>query len=99
MEEFLDFIEKLDLEELLVIGSKFTWRKSDGSVCSRLDRILISSGLVNSWNIIGVEIGHRDISDHCLVWLKCDFIDWGPKPFRFIPGWFEHKEFKSFIEK
>lgn len=75
MEEFLDFIDKLDLEELSDIGSKF------------------------NWNIIRMEAGQHDILKHCPVWLKCDIIYWRLKPFRLIHGWFEHKEFRMFIEK
>lgn len=67
-------------------------------MCLRLDKILISSGLINAWNILGLEAGQRDVSNHCPVWLKCEIKDWGPKPFRFIHGWFDHKDFLEFIE-
>ncbi|KAI5413752.1 hypothetical protein KIW84_058053 [Lathyrus oleraceus] len=42
--------------------------------------------------------GQRDVSNHCPVWLKCEIKDWGPKPFRFIHGWFDHKDFLEFVE-
>lgn len=41
----------------------------------------------------------RDVSDHCPVWLVSSNKNRGPKPFKFINGWLEHKDGKSFIEE
>ncbi|CAK8566001.1 unnamed protein product [Lathyrus sativus] len=99
MEDFSDFIDNLDLVELSVVRSKFTRRRSDCDVSNRLSKILISSGLVKMWNCNGLVIGLRDVSDHCPVWLKYKVIDWGPKLFRFVKGWFEHGNFLDFVMK
>lgn len=66
---------------------------------SRLDRFLVSEGLIARWNISGQCIGNRDISDHCPIWLLRSTKNWGPKPFRFINGWFEHKDFNTFVNR
>ncbi|GAU13743.1 hypothetical protein TSUD_82520 [Trifolium subterraneum] len=65
---------------------------------SRIDRFLVSDGLISKHGISGQWIGDRDISDHCPIWLIVSNSNWGPKPFRSINGWLEHPEFLSFVE-
>lgn len=60
-----------------------------------MDRIFLSKQLTDSCQIIG----DKDILDHAPIWLKFNAKDWGPKPFRVNNFWFEHKYFKSFVEK
>eukprot|EP00256_Glycine_max_P032671 XP_006577560.1 uncharacterized protein LOC102665607 [Glycine max] len=78
-------------------GNKFTYFCSDGIAASRLDRFLVSDGIMNLWQEKGQRVGKRDIYDHCPIWLECSNLNWGPKPFRFNNCWLEHDDFKSFI--
>jgi len=39
---FKEFIERCDLKDIPAVGSKYTWYKPNGTVRSRLDRILVS---------------------------------------------------------
>ncbi|GKV27286.1 hypothetical protein SLEP1_g36471 [Rubroshorea leprosula] len=87
------------LEDLPMMGRKFTWFKSDGSAMSRLDRFLVSTGfLLNFPDLIQKGLS-RDISDHCPVMLISSSKDWGPKPFRTLDCWFELKEFCPFVQE
>jgi len=38
---FNNFIEKADLVDILMVGRKFPWHKSNGFVKSRIDRVLV----------------------------------------------------------
>lgn len=49
MEEFGSFIETIELVDVQIIGSIFTWVKLDRKACSRLDRILFFVHLVSEW--------------------------------------------------
>lgn len=40
---------------------------------------------------MGWEVDLRYILDHCHVWIISKVIDLGPKPVRFIRGWFDPK--------
>ncbi|GKV16451.1 hypothetical protein SLEP1_g27091 [Rubroshorea leprosula] len=40
----------------------------------------------------------RSISDHCLVLLKNQKVDWGPKLFRFFDTWIEKEGFKELVK-
>lgn len=46
MEEFSSFIDLTQLTNVPVLGNKHTWINSNGSTSSRLDRFLISEGLI-----------------------------------------------------
>lgn len=72
-------------------GKKFFWFQPNGTTASRIDRILLSQELVDLWKVKARWIGSRDISDYCLVWLVSSNENWGPKPFKFINSWLEHK--------
>lgn len=63
MEDFQSFIDIMNLVDLPIVGNLFTWIKSDGSAASRIDRFLISDGLLGDWKIMAQWIGARDISD------------------------------------
>lgn len=81
------------------VGGKFTWFRSDGSAMSRLDRFLMSEGLIRVWNIANQFIGNRDLSDHCPIWVKGNIVNWGAKPFKFFNCWLQHEGFMPFILK
>jgi len=40
--EFNNFIERLELLDIPMVGRKFTWYKPNGFVKSRIDRVLVS---------------------------------------------------------
>ncbi|XP_058749365.1 uncharacterized protein LOC131622352 [Vicia villosa] len=88
----------MDLVDVPSNGNRFTWSNKVGSCKSRLDRFLLSEGLVDGWKIVGQKVGDMDISDHAPIWLKANDKDWGPKPFRFINCWLEDREFLKFAE-
>ncbi|GAU20609.1 hypothetical protein TSUD_33450 [Trifolium subterraneum] len=91
--EFVQFIDAMELIDIPVLGKKFTWSNSDNSVMSRLDRFLLSEGIIEKGGITNQWVGDRDISDHHPIWLECNNLNWGPKPFKFNNCWLEHKDF------
>lgn len=99
MQSFNIFIGDMELIDVPPVGKKFTWFCSGNISMSRLDRFLLSESLVRLWEVQGLWVGQRDISDHCLIWLLSSSKNWGPKPFRFNNCWIEHEQFKNFIQK
>ncbi|XP_058757308.1 uncharacterized protein LOC131630545 [Vicia villosa] len=98
-DEVSSFINDIGLLDVSCKGKKFSWFSSDGRPKSRIDRFLVSSNIVNWWGVIGQQIGERDISVHCPIWLVADKKDWGPKRFKFNSEWFQNKDFIGFLEK
>lgn len=70
MVEFKTFIEDMNLIGVASLRGMFTWINYAGYLMSRLDRFLLSDNVFSNWNIVGKIVGSKDISNHCLVWLK-----------------------------
>lgn len=98
MEEFSKFLELLEVGDLPLIKNKFTWISLNGQARSRIDHILVSVGIIDSWNVVAQECGKRDISNHMPVWLKASILNWRPKPFKVLNYWYEHVEFLDFVK-
>ncbi|XP_058757255.1 uncharacterized protein LOC131630496 [Vicia villosa] len=98
MAEFGAFIEEMELIDLPATGRKFTWFNAAGSSMSRLDRFLLSEGLIGAWDLKVQKVGDRSFSDHCPVFLKANNRNWGPIPFKFFNPWLKHEELIPFVD-
>ncbi|GJR00675.1 RNA-directed DNA polymerase, eukaryota [Tanacetum coccineum] len=93
------FISSAGLEEVPLDGCKFTWCHKSGSKMSKLDRFLISEGLLNSCPNISSITLDRYLSDHRPILLRESHHDYGPSPFRFFHYWFELEGFDTFVKQ
>ncbi|XP_028116486.1 uncharacterized protein LOC114314230 [Camellia sinensis] len=99
MMDLNSFIESCELNDLPLLGRKFTWcNAQDGERWSKIDRILLNPEWLLKFNfkLWGLP---RLFSYHCRLLLIDDERDWGPKPFRFINAWTIHPSFPSLLEK
>ncbi|XP_058782911.1 uncharacterized protein LOC131657540 [Vicia villosa] len=99
MTYFNDFIEIMDLEDLLTGHQKFSWSRGYCGVMSIIDRFLLSSGFVALLSTVSQEIGAKDVSDHSPIWINCNSLNWDLKPFRTLNGWLDHPSFVEFVDK
>lgn len=82
------------VDDILLIGSKFTWYSSNGTSRSRIDIALMTSEWLEICNGCTQYILDRNISDHCPILIKKNsIIDCGPKPFRVLGCWLNVKYF------
>lgn len=95
---FAKFILSSGLIDVPCKGKNFSWFSGDGKSKIRIDRFLLSSVVINRWEVVGQFIGDRDISDHCPIWIISDSQNWGPKPFKFNNEWFSSDSFIPFVE-
>ncbi|GJW37830.1 RNA-directed DNA polymerase, eukaryota [Tanacetum coccineum] len=93
------FISSAGLEEVPLDGCKFTWCHKSGSKMSKLDRFLISEGLLNSCPNISSITLYRYLSDHRLILMRESHHDYGPSPFCFFHYWFELEGFDTFVKQ
>ena len=87
MRESGNFIEKMELDDLPMVGRSFTRCNSlDGERWSRIDRFLIDPRWLEKFKfqLWGLP---RDVSVHYLILLRKDGRNWGPRPFRFLNAW------------
>ncbi|XP_058755007.1 uncharacterized protein LOC131628158 [Vicia villosa] len=98
-ELFKEFIDLSGLVDVPCKEKNFSWFSGDGKSKSQIDRFLLSSTVVERWDVIGQMIGDRDISDQCPIWIMLDNKNWGPKPFKFNNEWFSSEAFIPFVMK
>lgn len=96
---FNTFLREADLEDLNVLGRRFTWYHPNGRAMSRIDRVLISEEWGSLWGESSLWVLPRDVSDHCPLVLKEAEWDWGPRPLRFNNYWLENNDFKGVVEE
>ncbi|XP_076930153.1 uncharacterized protein LOC143594820 [Bidens hawaiensis] len=95
--EFNEFIDKVDLQEFVLRGRKFTF-VSDNK-CSHIDRIFVSWNFLNEWTNAEYRALSREESDHCPLVLKIEARNFGPKPFRFFNSWLSRADLHEVVNK
>nr|GEZ48051.1 hypothetical protein [Tanacetum cinerariifolium] len=79
-------------------GYSFTWSNKHASKMSKLDRFLVSQGMLDLFpNLTGLIL-QCHLSDHRPILLKETHVDYGPTPFRLYHSWFLEDNFHSVIE-
>ncbi|MBA0570290.1 hypothetical protein Golob_003968, partial [Gossypium lobatum] len=96
--EFGQFIDRCKLVDLPLLGKKFTWIGPDNKR-SKLDRFLLEEEWLVQFKDLQQQGLNKTISDHILVLLVNETIEWGPRSFKFVNGWFKKQDCKRLIEK
>nr|KYP36717.1 hypothetical protein KK1_042146 [Cajanus cajan] len=76
IEVYNNFIEQLELVDVPLGGRKFTWFRPNGTVNSRIDRILVSRSWFVRWPGVSQLVLNRGISDHCPILMRNKVVDW-----------------------
>ncbi|XLU25258.1 hypothetical protein S245_061324 [Arachis hypogaea] len=76
MIDFKIWMEEMNLVDLPLQGKMFTWRR--GSQASILDKICVDPVWIQKFPHSKLEVVQCSKSDHVLLWLKPDSIDWNP---------------------
>lgn len=64
------------------IGNTFTWTNVEDNSISRIDKILLTESIINWWSLTEKVIDDKDISDHSLIWVQSNVMNWGSKQFK-----------------
>ncbi|GJT85375.1 RNA-directed DNA polymerase, eukaryota, partial [Tanacetum coccineum] len=96
---FNSFISSSGLVDVPMGRCSFTWVHKSAAKMSKLDRFLISEGLMESCPNISATSLDRYLSDHRPILLRELCFDYGPTPFRFYHYWFELEGFDKFMEQ
>ncbi|GJT59406.1 RNA-directed DNA polymerase, eukaryota [Tanacetum coccineum] len=95
---FNNFITRTGLIDLPLEGYSFTWAHKSASKMSKLDRFLISEGLLALFPSISALCLDKHLSDHRPILLRELNVDYGPTPFRFFHSWSSRKGFDKMVE-
>nr|KYP35045.1 hypothetical protein KK1_043940 [Cajanus cajan] len=64
------FIEDVELIDLPLGGSKYTWFRPNGITATRIDRFLVSHEWLTQWPHCSQKALQKDVSDHRPILLK-----------------------------
>ncbi|GJV77516.1 RNA-directed DNA polymerase, eukaryota, reverse transcriptase zinc-binding domain protein [Tanacetum coccineum] len=101
-EEWLLWFTNLRLSGLLDLplgGYLFTWAHKMAMNMSKLDRFLISEGLLTIFPYLSATCLDRCLSDHRPILMKEVFVDCGAIPFRLFHSWFRMNGFDKTAEE
>ncbi|GKB98173.1 RNA-directed DNA polymerase, eukaryota [Tanacetum coccineum] len=86
------------LIDLPLDGHAYNWAHKTANKMSKLDRFLVSKGLLASFPYLLALCLNRNISDHRPILMRELSIDYGPTPFRFFHSWFYLDGFDKMVE-
>ncbi|GJS36998.1 RNA-directed DNA polymerase, eukaryota [Tanacetum coccineum] len=96
---FNQFISSSGLVDIKMEGYTFTWSHPSAEKMSKLDRFLVSDGILTIFPSISALCLDRHLSDHRPI-LLCEVkVDFGPIPFRFYHSWFKLVGFDDMVEQ
>nr|GEV28936.1 RNA-directed DNA polymerase, eukaryota [Tanacetum cinerariifolium] len=95
---FNHFISSASLIDLSLKGYSYTWALKSATKMSKLDRFLISEGLLSIYPSLAALCLDRRLSDHRPILLRESIVDYGPTPFRVFHSWFIKDGFDKLIE-
>nr|GEV78358.1 RNA-directed DNA polymerase, eukaryota [Tanacetum cinerariifolium] len=95
---FNNFISLASLIDLPLDGYAYTWVHKSATKMSKLDRFLISKGLMASLPHLSAICLDKHLSDHRPILMRKMNIDYGPTPFRFFHSWFQIEGFDKLVK-
>nr|GFA85394.1 putative RNA-directed DNA polymerase, eukaryota [Tanacetum cinerariifolium] len=84
---FNSFISNSGLNDIQLEGYSFTWAHPSATKMSKLDRFLMSNGLLSSFPHISAICLDRHLSDHRPILPEEVISDFGPTSFHFYHSW------------
>ncbi|GJR45997.1 RNA-directed DNA polymerase, eukaryota [Tanacetum coccineum] len=96
---FNNFIASAGLVDLPLGGYSFTWAHKSAMKMSKLDRFLISEGLLTIFPHLAAICLDRHLSDHRPILLKEMYSDFGAIHFRIFHSWFQRDSFDKMVEE
>nr|GEV12590.1 RNA-directed DNA polymerase, eukaryota [Tanacetum cinerariifolium] len=95
--EFNNFISNSGLVEVQLEGYSFTWSHPSATKISKLDRFLVTEGLVSLFPYMSGICLDRHLSDHRPILLREVITDNGATPFRMYHYWFSLHGFEQMV--
>ncbi|GJZ61711.1 RNA-directed DNA polymerase, eukaryota [Tanacetum coccineum] len=95
--DFNDFISNSGLVDIQLEGYSFTWSHPSASKMSKLDRFLVTEGIISLFPHILAICLDRHLSDHRPILLRDVIADYGATPFRLYHSWLTLSGFEQLV--
>nr|GEU46976.1 putative RNA-directed DNA polymerase, eukaryota, reverse transcriptase zinc-binding domain protein [Tanacetum cinerariifolium] len=97
--DFNHFISSSNLLEVKMEGYSFTWSHPSATKMSKLDRFLVSEGIILTFPAITAVCLNRHLSDHRPIILNEIHTDFGPTLFWIFHSWFKWDGLDAMVEQ
>nr|GEU80083.1 RNA-directed DNA polymerase, eukaryota [Tanacetum cinerariifolium] len=97
--DFNHFISSSGLLEVKMEGYSFTWLHPSATKMSKLDRFLVSEGIILTFPAITAVYLDHHLSDHRPIILNEIHTDFGPNPFWIFHSWRKRDGFDAMVEQ
>ncbi|GJQ92270.1 RNA-directed DNA polymerase, eukaryota, reverse transcriptase zinc-binding domain protein [Tanacetum coccineum] len=87
------------LIDLPMGGKMFTWMNKTGTKLSKLDRFLVSDGVLHAHSHMQVTVLDKVWSDHNPILLHSKNSDFGQTPFKLFHSWFDRIGFDDVVKE
>lgn len=94
---FNNFINSLDLVNVPLGGPRFSWSDKWGFKFSKIDRFLVTEGLLEFFPHLSAMVLEKNIPDHRPILLLEHRVDYGPTHFRLFHSWFDMEGFDNIV--
>nr|GEZ24490.1 RNA-directed DNA polymerase, eukaryota [Tanacetum cinerariifolium] len=84
--------------ECVILGYSFTWSHKSASKLSKLDRFIISEGLLSVIPSLSAVCLDKHLSDHRPIFMREVVVDYEPTPFCIFHSWFSKPGFDKLVE-
>ncbi|GJX62020.1 RNA-directed DNA polymerase, eukaryota [Tanacetum coccineum] len=95
---FNHFISSSGLVDVKMEGYSFTWSHPSASKMSKLDRFLVSEGIISLFPSLTALCLDHHLLDHRPILLNEIHTDYGPVPFRVYHSWFKREGFDDMVK-
>ncbi|GJT16101.1 RNA-directed DNA polymerase, eukaryota [Tanacetum coccineum] len=95
--DFNDFISNSGLVDIQLEGYLFTWSHPSASKMSKLDRFLVTEGVISLFPHISAICLDMHLSDHRPILLRDVIADYGATPFRLYHSWLTLSGFEQLV--
>nr|GEZ73297.1 RNA-directed DNA polymerase, eukaryota [Tanacetum cinerariifolium] len=95
---FNNFISSSSLYDIPLGGYSFTWAHKSASKMSKLDRFLVTEGLMLKFPHLAAICLDKNLSDHRPILMRELNVDYEATPFRVFHSWFNMKGFDNVVK-
>ncbi|GJW89314.1 cytochrome P450 [Tanacetum coccineum] len=95
---FNKFIDKTELQEVVMGARNFTRINKKWTKLSKLDMFLISTEVLHTWPTIHSTALPRKFSDHYPILMEWNSADFGLVPFKFFSSWLNEESINLLVQ-
>jgi hypothetical protein len=99
--DFIGCINRLEIDDLAFTGMLHTWSNKqvgEDFVSKKLDKVVSNLDWLSSFVNTSVDFLEGGVSDHSPTLILVEYVNFGPKPFKFFNFWADYPQLLDWIK-